>query len=129
MADGNQTIVLTSDTQSSINASPIMDVWEKVITATFDADDTTDVSITIPTNGRLTHVTLKVPNTTNAITTQLKINDNGDNTIFDTGEVAENASYNYSLSEDLSGNIDVVIGVSGAVGATGSIIVATLRGR
>ena len=130
MADGDQTIVLTSETvPEGLNKIKNEQVWEKVITATFDADDTTDVTLALPSfNGTLRHVTLEVPNTTNAITTQLEIQDNGDNVIFDTGEVAENDTYNYSIDEPLLGTIDVIIGVSGAVGATGSVIVATLRG-
>ena len=129
MADGDQTIVLTSETTpDTLTRAKNDDVWEKVITATYDDDDATDVTLALRLNGTIRHITLAVPNTTNAITTQLQINDNGNNTIFDTGEVAENATYNYSVDEPLSGTIDVVIGVSGEVGEGGSVIVATLRG-
>ena len=128
MADGDQTIVLTSSTRAKVNTTPNEDVWEMVVTANFDADDTTDVTLAIPFNGIVRNIVLAVPNTTNAITTQLQINDNGDNTVFDTGEVAENATYTYATDLALSGTIDVVIGVSGAVGASLSEIVATLRG-
>ncbi len=129
MADGDQTLVLTSNDRAKINQTPNEDVWEIVATATYDSDDTTDVTLAVPLNGTIEHVTLKVPDTTNAITTQLQIQDNGDNVIFDTGELAENDTYNFSTSLPVSGTIDLVIGVSGAVGATGSIIVATVRGR
>ena len=129
MADGDQTIVLTSETPyDGLNKIKNANVWEKVITANFDADDTTDVTLAQPINGVLRHVTIAVPNTTNAITTQLEIKDNGDNVIFDTGELAENATYNYSVDEPLSGIIDFVVGVSGAVGASLSEIVVTIRG-
>tara|TARA_Y100000310_G_C20243043_1_gene605530 strand:- start:85 stop:474 length:390 start_codon:yes stop_codon:yes gene_type:complete len=128
MADGDQTIVLTSNTRAKVNQTPNEDVWEIVATATFDADDTSDVTLAVPLNGTLRDVVLKVPNTTNAITTQLQIQDNGDNVVFDTGELAENATYIFSVDKSLSGTIDLVVGVSGAVGASGSIIVATLRG-
>jgi hypothetical protein len=130
MADGDQTIVLTSETTPDTTQTiKNNDVWEKVITATYDADDTTDVSLALPGfNGTIRHITLAVPNTTNAITTQLQIQDNGNNVVFDTGEVAENATYNYSVDIPLQGTIDAVIGVSGAVGASGSVIVATIRG-
>ena len=128
MADGDQTIVLTSNTRAKINLTPNEDVWEMVVTATFDTDDTTDVSLAIPFNGIIRDIVLAVPNTTNAITTQLQIQDNGDNVVFDTGELAENSTYTFSVDKSLSGTIDVVIGVSGAVGASGSIIVATIRG-
>jgi hypothetical protein len=129
MADGDQTIVLTSETTpDGINRIYNKNVWEKVITANFDADDTTDVTLALPLNGILRHVTIAVPDTTNAITTQLQINDNGNNTVFDTGELAENATYNYSIDEPLTGTVDFVVGVSGAVGASLSEIVVTIRG-
>ena len=41
---------------------------------------------------------------------------------------AENDTYNFNIDEPLIGTIDVIIGVSGAVGASGSVIVATLTG-
>ena len=128
MADGDQTIVLTSNTTAKRNQTPNEDVWERVITANFDADDTTDVTLAIPLNGIVRSVVVVVPNTTNAITTQLQINDNGDNTVFDTGELAENDTYVFATDLPLAGTIDIVIGVSGAVGASLSEIVATLRG-
>lgn len=128
MADGDQTIVLTSNTRAAINRTKNEDVWEMVITATFDTDDTSDVTLTVPVNGIIRKVVLAVPDTTNAITTQLQIQDNGDNVVFDTGEVDENDTYQFSINEAVSGDIDFVIGVSGAVGANGSVIVATIRG-
>jgi hypothetical protein len=129
MADGDQTIVLTSETTpQGINRIYNRNVWEKVITANFDADDTTDVTLALPLNGILRHVTIAVPDTTNAITTQLQINDNGNNTVFDTGELAENVTYNYSVDEPLTGIVDFVVGVSGAVGVSLSEIVVTIRG-
>ena len=129
MADGGQTIVLTSETgQAGINRIRDANVWEKVITANFDADDTTDVTLANSLNGVLRHVTVKVPNTTNAITTQLQIKDNTDNVVFDTGEQAENDTYNYSVDIPLTGIVDFVVGVSGAVGSSKSEISVVIRG-
>jgi hypothetical protein len=131
MADGDQTIVLTSQNDrrsDTLNRHP---VWEKVITATFDADDTTALSLPVPLNGILTHVTFSVPQTTTSRTKQLQINDNGDNTIFDTGalaHVAGAATYNYSIDEPLSGTIDTVVTIAGTLGGSGVAMVITLRG-
>jgi len=131
MADGDQTIVLTSDTTAKRNSTPHQEVWEKVITATFDIDDTTDTTLAVTLNGVLRHITFYVPDTTNGITKQLQIKDNGDNVIFDTGELTNvdaNTTYNYSVDEPLSGVIDVVVGVSGATGDASTAFVVTLRG-
>ena len=129
MADGDQTIVKTSDNRAKVTLTPNQSIFVMVVTATFDADDTTDVTLNIPINARIEHVTLAVPNTTNAITTQMQITDDGGNIRFDTGENAENDTYNFALYEPISESMNVVIGVSGAVGATGSVIVATITGE
>ena len=131
MADGDQTIAVTSNTIAKTRQNRLDSVWEVVLTATFDADDTTDVTSAIPINGVLRHVTLYVPDTTNAVTKQLQIKDNGDNVIFDTGELANvdaATTYNYNIDEPLAGIIDVVVGVSGAAGGTTTAMVVTLRG-
>lgn len=129
MADGNQTIVITTDNRAEVRRKR-EDVWEMVITSTFDSDDTTDTTIAIPFNGILRHITLYVPDTTNSITKQLQINDNGNYTVFDTGELANvnaNTTYNYSVDIPLSGTIDVVVGISGVAGASVAMVI-TLRG-
>jgi hypothetical protein len=131
MADGDQTIVQTSADDRRNLEPNIKQVWERVITATFDADDTTALSLPIPLNGILRHVTFTIPQTTTSRTKQLQINDNGDNTIFDTGALANVAgasTTNYSVDEPLSGIIDVVVTIAGTLGGTGVAMVITLRG-
>ena len=131
MADGGQTIVLTSDTRADINRTRTEHVWELVITSTFDADDTTDTTLALPLNGILRHITFYVPDTTNAVTKQLQINDNGDYNVFDTGELANvdaATTYNYEVDLPLSGTNDIVVGVSGATGDASTAMVVTLRG-
>jgi len=131
MADGDQTIVLTSDTRATINRKRNEDVWEKVITATFDADDTTALSLAIPLNGILRHITFTIPQTTTSRTKQLQINDNGNNTVFDTGALAHVAgasTTNYAVDIPLSGTIDTVVTIAGTLGGTGVAMVITLRG-
>ena len=133
MATGDQTIVLTSNTQeASKHISTIerdLDVWELVITSTFDADDDTIVTLALPLNGILRHVTVKLPlTTTTGTTSQILIKDNGDNTVFDTGEIAENASHNFVADIPLSGTVDVSIEPSAASGDAVTESVITLRG-
>jgi len=128
MATGDETIVETSNTIASIRRKKDDNVWEITATATHDADDTGDVTLSVPINGILQKVILVVPNFTNAITGQVQINDNADVTIFDSGEQAKNATYTFNVSEPLSGTIDIVVGVSGAAGGTGGSIVVYLRG-
>jgi hypothetical protein len=131
MADGDQTIVLTSDNRAKTNNTPNEEVWELVVTATFDADDTTALSLPIPLNGILRHITFAIPQTTTSRTKQLQINDNGDNTVFDTGalvNVAGASTTNYDVDLPLSGTIDAVVTIAGTLGGTGVAMVITLRG-
>ena len=131
MADGDQTIVLTSDTRARVNRARSEDIWEIVVTATFDADDTTALSLPIPLNGILRHITFTIPQTTTSRTKQLQINDNGDNTVFDTGALAHVAgasTTNYTVDLPLSGTVDAVVTIAGTLGGTGVAMVITLRG-
>ncbi len=131
MADGDQTIVLTSSFDNRLYSDRTHPVWEKVVTATFDADDTTALSLEIPLNGTLRHITFTIPQTTTSRTKQLQINDNGNNTVFDTGALAHVAGAStttYNIDEPLSGLIDVVVTIAGTLGGTGVAMVITLRG-
>ena len=130
MADGDQTIVLTSQTTpDTLTRAKNEDVWEKVITTTFDADDTTIVTLAIPLNGILRHVTVTLPlTTTTGTTSQILIKDNGDNTVFDTGEIAENATHNFVTDIPLSGTVDVSLEPSAASGDAVTTSTITLRG-
>ena len=131
MADGDQTIVLTSNTEAKVNQTPNQEVWEKVITATFDADDTTALSLALPFNGILRHISFAIPQTTASRTKQLQINDNGDNTVFDTGaltHVAGASTTTYAVDLPLSGTIDTVVTIEDTLGGTGVAMVITLRG-
>lgn len=127
-ATGDETVVLTSSVERRNQEPFIKPVWEYVVTGTFDSDDTGDVTEAININGILLKVILTVPDTSSAPTGQVVIKDNGDNTIFDSGEQAEAATYTFNLYEPLSGSIDVVIGPSGVTGTTTSDFVVTIRG-
>ena len=130
MADGDQTIVLTSQTTpDTLTRAKNEDVWEKVVTTVFDADDTTIVTLAIPLNGILRHVTVTLPlTTTTGTTSQILIKDNGDNTVFDTGEIAENATHNFVTDIPLSGTVDVSLEPSAASGDAVTTSTITLRG-
>ena len=129
MADGDQTIVLTTNTTAKRNQTPNEDVWEIVVTTTFDADDDTIVTLPIPLNVILRHVTVVIPlTTTTGTTSQVLIKDNGDNTVFDTGEIAENETHNFVADIALSGTIDVSYEPSAASGDAVTTITITLRG-
>ena len=126
--DGNQTVVLTSSVERRNQEPLIKPVWEHVITATFDADDTTNITHALPINGILQKVILVAPDGSDgAVTYQVEIDDNGDNEIFDSGEQAENDTYTFNCYEPVTGTIDINIGPSGAIGDEQNIVVY-LRG-
>jgi len=130
MATGDESVVLTSLTdgrRTDPNASP---VWEAVVTWGYDSDDAGAEALAISElNGILLKVVLVLPATTTTGTTwQMLIKDNGDHTVFDSGEVAENGTHTFNLFEPLCGDIDVSIEPSAAAGTSGSIPIATLRG-
>lgn len=129
MADGDQTIVLTSTTRAKINNTSSEDVWEMIITSTFDDDDDSLISAAIPLNGILRHITVVIPDTTtDSTTSQILITDDGGNTVFDTGEIAEGETHNFSVDLPLSGVIGVSVEPSAAAGSGGNETVITLRG-
>ena len=127
-ATGDETVTLTSYFERRNQEPNIKPVWDVIVTATHDADDTGDVTQALNINGIIQKVILTVPNFTNSITGQVVIKDNEDKTIFDSGEQAKNADYAFSLHEPVTGTIDVVIGVSGVAGGTGDSIVVAIRG-
>jgi len=125
-ADGDETVALTRQTDQRSNWR--YPVWDALVTATWDDDDTGDVTQAITINGIIQKIILVAPNATNAVTFQLTILDEEDTVIFDSGEQAENATYTWSVHEPVTGTIDVVIEPSGALGATNPDATITLRG-
>lgn len=128
MAAAAPTMTVTSRFDKRLSDAERNPVWEYVLNGLWDADDTADGTISPKINGILQKVILKVPNTQNNVTGQVVIKDNGDNTIFDSGEKAENATYTFNVNEPLTGTIDVVIGISAASGTAATNLVVTLRG-
>lgn len=123
---GDEYITLTR--QIDIRKNVDYPVWEALITATYDADDTDDVTQAIIINGTIQKVILYIPAFTNGDeTAQILIRDHEDRTIFDSGEQPDATTYAWNLHEPVTGTIDVVIGISG-ITDNAVEIVATLRG-
>lgn len=128
MATGDESVVLTSSVDERVTESNSMPVWEHLITWSYDTDDEGAETLPIPINGLLRKIVFTIPaTTTTGTTSQLLIKDNADNTIFDSGELAENATYTFNVDEPLSGTIDVSYEPSAAAGSTETPTV-TLRG-
>ena len=130
-ATGNEDAVLTSSVDRRNQEPLIKPVWEHVITWTYDADDAGAETQSINVNGILLKVVMTIPDTTTDTTTeQLLIKDNGDNTIFDSGELTEGegVTYTFNLFEPLSGTIDIILEPSAASQDAVTTKVVTLRG-
>lgn len=113
-------------TRAKVNSTRSEDVWEIVVTFTIINGDTTGAA-TVPINGILQKVAAVIPNTSTDTQLSMTIKDNGDNTVFSAGPLAETATYLYSINEPLSGNIDIGLTFTNP-GATGGDVVITLRG-
>ena len=128
---GNEDAVLTSSVERRNQEPLIKPVWEHVITWTYDADDAGAETQSININGILIKVIMTIPDTTADTTTeQLLIKDNGDNTIFDSGELTEGegVTYTFNLFEPVTGTIDVIMEPSAASQDAVTTKVVTLRG-
>ena len=130
-ATGNEDAVLTSSVERRNQEPLIKPVWEHVITWTYDADDAGAETQSINVNGILIKVIMTIPDTTADTTTeQLLIKDNGDNTIFDSGELTEGegVTYTFNLFEPVTGTIDVILEPSVASQDAVTTKMVTLRG-
>ncbi len=126
-----ETSVLTSWVERRNQEPLIKPVWEHVITYTYDADDAGAETYELPVNGILIKVIMTIPDTTADTTTeQLLIKDNGDNTIFDSGELTEGegVTYTFNMFEPVTGTIDVIMQPSAASQDAVTTKVVTLRG-
>ena len=125
-AAGDESVVKTrgSDRRHMVSYP----VWDVVVTGTWDDDDTADVTQAVTINGTIQKIVLQAPDSTNDSTCQVVIRDNEDVTIFDSGEQPENVDYAWSVHEPITGTIDVIVGISGAMGATNPDVVVVLRG-
>ena len=120
MATGDESVVLTTY-EDLRNEQPLTKpVWEGVVTWTYDADDAGLEALTVTElNGILLKIIISVPvTTTTGTTSQVLIKDNEDQTIFDSGELAESATpYTFNVFEPVSGDIDISYEPSAAAGS------------
>jgi len=116
MATGDESATITTSLEQ--RGDPKLPVWEHLITWSYDTDDTGAEVQAIELNGILLKIVFDVPaTTTTGTTSQLLIKDNSDNTIFDSGELAEGSTYTFNLFEPLSGTVDVSYEPSAAAGS------------
>ena len=82
-------------------------VWERIITYTFASGDTTEVKYALPMNGILQKIIVKCSDATAVVTATVAIDDNADNEVWTVALLAEELTYAYSVSEPLTGVIDI----------------------
>lgn len=101
-------------------------VWERIVTFAIISGDTTGAAV-VPINGLLQKVIVTLSDMQSAEgTTDVSLTDNGDNTIFSVTDLAESATYVYSVSEPLVNEVNVILGFTNP-GASVTVTV-TLRG-
>jgi len=102
-------------------------VWERIITYTFASGDTTEVKYALPMNGILQKIHVKCGANTASATTTVAIDDNADNEVWKVAALAVETTYAYSVSEPLTGVID--IGILPSADPTSAFVVTVyLRG-
>ena len=100
--------------------------WEKVVTFSIISGDTTGLA-TIPINGLLQKIIVTITDfTTGDGTVDVSLTDNGDNTIFSVSNLADPATYTYSVSEPLVREVNVILGFTDPQAA--ETVTVTLRG-
>lgn len=103
-------------------------VWERILTFTFASGDSTEEKLAIDLNGLLQKIIVKCSAADGAtVTATVAIDDNGDNEIFTVAALAESTTYPFSVSEPLSGSIDVGI-LPSTDPLSAYTVIVTLRG-
>lgn len=83
-------------------------VWERIITYTFASGDDAEVKYALPMNGILQKIIVKCGACASANpTATIAIDDNADNEVWTVAALAESTTYTYSVSEPLTGVIDI----------------------
>jgi len=120
-------VVTTTDAGYPELVNPAVACWEKVITFTCVDNDTTGAA-TVQVTGLLQKIIVKVSNFPDAaVTPNVSLTDNGDNTIWAVTGLVESTTYMYSVSEPLVKEVNVVLAFEDP-GASGGTITVTLRG-
>lgn len=125
-ADTGGTVVLTRQTDNRKNVD--YPVWDVLITASWDDDDTGDVTQEIILNGIIQKIIFVAPDCTSGATFQIEILDHEGRVIFDSGEQVKGTVYTWNVHEPITGTWSVVTGPSIALGATNPDVIITLRG-
>ncbi len=100
--------------------------WQKVSTFTLISGDTTGLA-TIPINGLLQKIIVTLSDMQGAEgTTDVSLTDDGDNTIWSVTDLAESATYDYSVSEPLVNEVNIILGHDDPAAA--ATVTVTLRG-
>ena len=100
--------------------------WEKVVTFAIVSGDTTGLA-TISINGLLQKIIVTITDfTTGDGTVDVSLTDNGDNTIWSVTNLADPATYTYSVSEPLVREVNVILGFTDP--QAGETVTVTLRG-
>lgn len=121
------TTVLTSSLEQRSDSTDRHPIWERVITYTFADNDTTLTTHSLGINGILQKVIVKLGTAVDGgATATFAILDNGDNSIFSQAALADATTFQYSLTEPLSGTIDLNVTPTDPGGAW--TITVTLRG-
>ena len=101
-------------------------VWEKVTTFTLISGDTTGAAA-IVLNGLVQKVIITLTDMAGAEgTTDVSLTDNGDNTIFSVTDLAESATYVFSINEPIAREVNIILGHDDP--AAGATVTVTLRG-
>ena len=101
-------------------------VWEKVVTFAIVSGDTTGLA-TIPINGLLQKIIVTITDfTTGDGTVDVSLTDNSDVTIWSVTNLADPATYTYSVSEPLAREVNVILGFTNPT--ANETVTVTLRG-
>ncbi len=100
--------------------------WEQVVTFSIVSGDTTGLA-TIPINGLWQKIIITITDfTTGDGTVDVSLTDNGDNTIWSVTNLADPATYTYSVSEPLVSEVNVILGFTNPTDS--QTVTVTLRG-
>ncbi len=117
---------VSTSTIAAVNQRENEDVWEIIVTFSLISGDTTGLA-TIPVNGLLQKILVKLSDMASAEgTTDVSLTDDGDNTIWSATDLAESTTHPYSVSEPLSGEVNVILGFTNP--GTNATVTVTLRG-
>ena len=100
--------------------------WERGVTFAIISGDTTGAAV-VPINGLLQKIVVTITDfTTGDGTVDVTLKDNGDNTIFTVSNLADPATYVYSVSEPLVNEVNVALSFTDPVAS--ETVTVTLRG-